>query len=292
MTKIQFAGLFAVVKLFAPSAGYSAECRLENIREIQAKGISAWHPVWTPDGDSILFANFEDSGKLPIYIGNIHAAKSKFLANSVEIPYDGYGFSPDGSKVTVDKIDWIKEGRGKKRRVTASVLDIRTGAIEAPTKTSESWEPVRFQKDREARTSIPTYKTTKDGLKAFFVRNGSFYLRNQNGIDKKVAVAIPGRILSMDWIPDDGALVACVETERSGEPEADVTAADLFIINPEKKSVTRLTKTSEVVEYDPQISPDGKRIAFLDLQSEGLSRLMVGDLKCDVVMTPSRVEKI
>lgn len=284
MMKIRFSGLIAIVTLLAPSRGYSADCRLENIRQVNAEGVSVWHPIWTPDGDSILFGNFESSGESPIYIGDIHTAKSKFLANGVEIPYDGYGFSPDGSRVTVNKVEWIKVGRGKKRQKTAGVLDIRTGAIEPATEPSKSWEPSRFQKNREARATIPTYESAKDGSKAFFFRGGSFYLRDQEGADRKIPISIPGRVLDMDWLPSHGALVASVETQRGGGPEGDVTAADLFIINPEKKSVTRLTKTAEVVEYAPQVSPDGKQIAFLDLksgESSDLNRLMLGDLKCD-----------
>ena len=296
MIKIRFVGLLAIGCALAPGRSYSKTCQLENVRQIRADGINAWHAIWTQDGKSILFGDFGKSMESPLYIGDIHTTQSKLLANGVEVAYDGHGFSPDGSAITVSKVERIKVGRGKKRQKTAGVLNVQTGEFKPDNEESKTWVPSRFRKNREARATVPTFESARDGLTAFLARNGSYYLRDKTGTEKKVVVKIPGRILDMDWLPGDDALVASVETKRNAEPEGDVIAADLFIIYPRKKLVVRLTNSSGVTKYAPKASPNGKHIAFLDLKSSGeskeLNRLMVGDLKCDFMGIPDQEEGI
>jgi Tol biopolymer transport system component len=65
------------------------------------------------------------------------------------------------------------------------------------------------------------------------------------------------------WSPDHKRII--FSSDRDSAPGKD----DLYVMNADGSSVTRLTNTPDVTEWSAKFSPDGKRVAYVAAASDG-----------------------
>jgi len=77
-----------------------------------------------------------------------------------------------------------------------------------------------------------------------------------------------GKGVQPAWFPGDPFLVyAVAETEAA---QGQVVRSDLFLYDVEQSLTFRLTRTADIVDMQPSLSPSGDRLVFADWKSGAL----------------------
>lgn len=106
-----------------------------------------------------------------------------------------------------------------------------------------------------------------DGKKVVFNQMDDICVINIDGTGKKVI----GRGFNPSWV--NNSQIIFEKTEDNGH---EYTAGELYIMNADGNNVKALTATSDRIEMNPCISPDGNKIAFVS-HTDG--QIYVADLK-------------
>lgn len=258
----------------------SIDCKLENVRPMETRDISAWWPAWTPDSRAVLFTDFNNRKDLidPLYLADITKGKTRLLTSEVDITA-GVGFSPkDGTSLSL-RNSWRVKSKNRKWR---QIINLKSGESQPDTKNqSEAWVPTKLAKEREGRKKFSVYELSQDDENKFFLRDSQFYFQKGASKEQPIPLTLPGKVLNSDWLPGKTALVIDVAA-MSTESEGQVEASELFLIDLERSITTQLTDSASITEYSPKVSPNGKHVAFLDYKigQEKNNTLFVGDLKC------------
>jgi dipeptidyl aminopeptidase/acylaminoacyl peptidase len=214
-----------------------------------AKGSSASHPRWSPDGGYLAFLSARGESKTQVWLLDRNGGDSQQLTE-VRQGVQSYEWSPDGRKLLLLIKDPSPED-------LAAAKDEEQGVKPARPRTQPPWVIDRLQTKRDYEGYLDRRRTH---LYVFDVAQ------------KKLAQITSGDYDDTQpaWSPD-GRFIAFV-SNRDKEPDATFNT-DLWLVaadNPDQgKTMIRLTHNPGEDEQ-PAWSPDGKWITYITTTSPEL----------------------
>lgn len=191
-------------------------------------------PVWSPDRTKIAFKRFKGLPEKWILLMDADGRNVRAMKGvDREFPYDGYAWSPDGSKI-VSAVAWYFSvydvEMGKKKNILVPGAGFIGNFAWSPDGRALAfeWEP----------SNAPPESTPK--IAVINVDGSSFRRLTQH----------PGEDRYPAWSPDGRQIAFYSDRNRRG---------GIFLMNADGSDVRRLTDEGET---RPSWSPDGQKIAF------------------------------
>ena len=240
-------------------------------------------PVFSPDGQSIVFMSNRNNGDWELYMIGIDGSGMRRLTRHPG--WDGYAsFSPDGEWLVFDRSDDTASG--------PHLLNIATGAIEAfnsysVTTAGNVWTPngehmVYWQEDASGNRDLFMHHFSNGGTEPVTesadmnehdpaVSPDGNYLAFAVNLDEGSALDIldltrwtrsrivssSGYLYGLSWSHDSTQI--SYNTDEDGDQ-------DIYLISLDGEVLTRLTD-NDVADHLAQFSPDGSRIIFTSERS-------------------------
>ncbi|MCM1483119.1 MAG: S41 family peptidase [Muribaculaceae bacterium] len=226
------------------------------------------NPVWSPNADEFYFVSEED-GTLNVYARSIDGKSKRQLTKFTKHPVRSLSASRKGTLA----FSWDGE-----------IYTLAPGAAE-PTKLNVS--VVTDDYDSDLIKALRNYGATDmavspSGEEVAFVIRGEIYVTSVKYKTTKRITDTPDQERCLSFSPDGRTLV--YDSDRNGKWQLFTTT----IKNPAEKNFTYATELVEEPLYScattaqqPEFSPDGKKVAFLENRTE----LRVIDLKSKEVNT-------
>jgi Tol biopolymer transport system component len=265
---------------------------LQNMREVTSGNSEYSRPVWSPDGQKLLFTdNHNDALFIKEMAGN---GPVKRLKNGQGIGYKAT-WAPDskriifyekqttssGGRVLVEKsIDMISckervlsENKSTKANRTFSArkspslkvyINPETLKLEARKGNGTPWVITK----EEGQFYSPLI--SPDGKNVIVNEGANMYLYSINGNAKRKNLGVG---VASSWLPDGSGILTFEDESTDGHA---LTGAELYHVATGSGAKTRLTHTPDRIEMWADVSPDGKKIAFADEKS---GKIYVADLK-------------
>ena len=195
-------------------------------------------PVWSPDGRRIAFVNRRDGRTL--YVMNANGSGLRIVARVQRLATPVW--SPDGRRIVFQG-----SGDGAVYVVNADGSGQRTLARRG---NAPAWSP--------------------DGRRIAFAITGKVYVVNADGSGHRTLTQLgrDGGVASLAWSPDGRKLLFLVE--HSSAPRCGYCSR-LWVLNADGSGLRDLTRTLTggfgSPASDPVWSPDGRRIAFVRLNT-------------------------
>lgn len=213
-----------------------------------------FNPVFSPDGAKMAYLSSKE-GKVQVYLKDV-ASNSTTRVTDVAMSPSSMSFSPDGKYLAF--------------------------AMFTPTKAkplfSLDFKP-KGAKWAENAQYIDQTNFQRDSMGMKRPGNMQVYLvPTIGGTPRQVTSGAHDHAGTMAWSKNGQQLIISANTRD--EAEFDMLNSDLFSIDINTLKVTKLTDMSGP-EYSPQLSPNGKKIAFVGYEDNGksnqLSQLYVMD---------------
>mgnify|MGYP000265314251 CR=1 FL=1 len=213
-----------------------------------------FNPVFSPDGAKMAYLSSKE-GKVQVYLKDV-ASNSTTRVTDVAMSPSSMSFSPDGKYLAF--------------------------AMFTPTKAkplfSLDFKP-KGAKWAENAQYIDQTNFQRDSMGMKRPGNMQVYVvPTIGGTPRQVTSGAHDHAGTMAWSKNGQQLITSANTRD--EAEFDMLNSDLFSIDINTLKVTKLTDMSGP-EYSPQLSPNGKKIAFVGYEDNGksnqLSQLYVMD---------------
>lgn len=225
-------------------------------------------PVLTPDGKTMLFLSERDGGAMNVYslpLDDVKAAP-KALTSFKEHPVRFLSQGGNGLVAMAwdGEIYTMQPGQ-KPRKLNVEIV---TDDYEAPSIVGVT---------SGARYSVPS----PDGKMVAFTKRGDLFVTSVEYSTTKQITSTPQAESSPTWGTDNRTLYYV--SDRSGHPDLYVAKLsrddDPDFPNATSISDTQVFKGGDVERDNPQVSPDGKKLAYV----EDRCRLMVMDIESNKV---------
>lgn len=211
------------------------------------------NPVWT--GDNSFAYISEEDGTLNVYSRNLDGTNKKQLTKFTKHPVRDLSAAANGTLA----FDWDGE-----------IYTLKPGG--QPVKLNVEIVGDDYDADlvkRVIRNGATRFAVSPTGEETAFVVRGDIYVTNNKYKTTKRITDTPGQERTVDFSADGRTLVYDSERENGWEL---FTAT---IKNPDEKSFAYATEIVEKPLYksttaaqQPDFSPDGKKVAFLDNRTE------------------------
>ncbi len=208
------------------------------------------NPVWAPDGESFYYLS-EENGTFNVYHRRLGSASSEQLTHHNTNPVRFLSIAKNGT------LCYGLDGE---------IYTLKPGA--SPQKVKISIYADRSDRDvvrQVLQNGVREMAVSPNGKEVAFIVHGDVYVTSVDYKTTKQITDTPEQERDVDFSPDGRSLVYA--SERDGLWQIyQATLADkeekmfTYATNIKEERLTRSTKTS----FQPQYSPDGKEVAFLE----------------------------
>lgn len=214
-------------------------------------------PTWSPDGNKIAFVSNRNGGNYQIFTMNADGTNPQQIT-TLENGAGNIAWSPDGKNFSFSS-------DVKMRKTTADEYPEYKKAnvrmfTELPIRHWDAW--------------------TSEFVSHVFIipAAGGDAIDLQQGEIFDAPMKPFGGAESIVWSPD-GKEIAYISKKMSGMEYVTSTNSAIYLYNLDNRTTKDITKDFPGYDYDPLYSPDGKFIAFIDLEHDGFEsdrrRLMI-----------------
>ena len=208
---------------------------------------SEMQPVWRPDGKKIAYLRANDKG-MQIWEADPDGKNAKAISN-VDGDINGFSYAPDMKHIcyfqNVQLEQTIEERYPDLPDAEAMIYD------DLMYRHWNYWADGSYSHLFVA--DYPSMENTVDLLEGqkFHCPNPPF-----------------GGIEEVAWHPDGNKLVYCCK-KLTGKEFAESTNTDLYLYNLNSKTTQNLTESNKGYDMDPLISPDGKKMVWWNMKTDG-----------------------
>lgn len=287
------ASLLIASNVSAKAASNDDNKHLLNYQDIFALEY-ATNPVVMPDGDHVVYERrsmdiMTDSMRSNLWTVALNGSSHMPLLSDAKNHYNPV-FSPDGSKMA-----YLSSKEGK---IQIYARDVKTGLTARVTDVAISPNSLSFSPDgKQIAFSMFTPTKAKPLFTLPFKPKGAKWAEDAQYIDKTLfrrdgaGMNKPGNLQiyivptiggtprqitssahnyagQLAWSKDNKTIIVSANTRE--DHEFDTLNSDLLAINVRSSKVTQLTKATGP-ESSPNVSPDGKHIAFVGYEDNGKS---------------------
>jgi Tol biopolymer transport system component len=269
---------------------------LNNIRPVSDKGVYT-APIWSPDGTKLLFTDQNYAKLYIMYVDNNHnideitsgqgigykarwtsngdsvifKEKKKGLGNTVQIEFKKIDIST--KKMTIEKglepdnFYMSQKVNGKNNaRGGNTIVYINHQTLKLEVKAGNNGTPRVISKE-QGQFYHPL--VSPDGKEVIVHEGANIYVYSVDGNAKRKDLGIG---LANSWMPDGSGIITFEDKSDDGHV---VSGSELYLIMINDSSKRQLTYTDDVIEIWPDVSPDGRKIAFAD---EKTGRIFIADI--------------
>lgn len=212
-------------------------------RPFAGRSGSAFSPRWSPDGSRVAYVSTE-GGKAQLWV--------KWLDSGEAVRLTGLPHSPSS-------IAWSPDGRSIAYTMLVEDAAPKLGSAPSNQPEGAEWaEPLQI-------TDLVNFRADGQGeLKAGFEK--IFVISATGGAPRQLTFGEyhDGGLLS--WSPDGNTLY--FSANRNPDWQTDPVEADLWALDMTTLGLSKLT-TRDGPDFAPQVSPDGRRIAYLGFDDQG-----------------------
>ncbi len=265
-----------------------------------------YHPAdadvqgWTPDGKRVLFSSFRTAfagGTVQLYTVPVEGG----FATPVPLVRAAEGsFSADGTRIAyVPNMQWQRAWKryrgGQTKPIWIANLSDSSVQAQVPRENSNDFNPmyvgetVYFLSDRNGPVTLFSYDVKSKQVKQL-VKNDGLDIKSASATSDAIVYEQFGSLHLLDLASgSDRALdirpmadlaevrphfqkiepkrIQSVAISPTGARAVFAVRGEILTVPAEKGDIRNLTNTTEVVERDPDWSPDGKSIAYLSDES-------------------------
>jgi Tol biopolymer transport system component len=266
-----------------------AQDGLINIQRMTSDGEHYSKPQWSPDGSKLMFTTEHNQGVF------VFSLDQKKLTTVTTLPFVGYNatWDQDGKSIIVQEKK--KSDMDNSSYFQTLRLEVATGKLLSTDKIAAKQivmgrrsvangraidvQPVEVFINSDLQlVVIQDGKETKvtdddgqyyhplisaDGSKVAVHKGSNIYVYSLTNITARPVDLGAG--IASSWMPDGQSLLCFMDESLDGHIISNSELHRVFLSG--NKSKVQLTRTRDVIEMWPSISPDGKRVAFSDERS-------------------------
>lgn len=204
-------------------------------------------PIWRPDGKKIAYLRANDKG-MQIWEADPDGKNAKAISN-VDGDINGFSYAPDMKHICYFQNVQLEQ-------------TIAERYPDLPDADAMIYDDLMYRH----------WNYWADGSYShLFVAD---YPSMENAVDllegEKFHCPNPpfGGIEEVSWHPDGKQLVYCCK-KLTGKAFAESTNTDIYLYNLNTKTTQNLTESNKGYDMDPVISPDGKKIVWWNMKTDG-----------------------
>ena len=204
-------------------------------------------PIWRPDGKKIAYLRANDKG-MQIWEADPDGKNAKAISN-VDGDINGFSYAPDMKHICYFQNVQLEQ-------------TIAERYPDLPDADAMMYDDLMYRH----------WNYWADGSYShLFVAD---YPSMENAVDllegEKFHCPNPpfGGIEEVSWHPDGKQLVYCCK-KLTGKAFAESTNTDIYLYNLNTKTTQNLTESNKGYDMDPVISPDGKKIVWWNMKTDG-----------------------
>lgn len=221
-------------------------------------------PIWSPNGKKVAFLRTTEH-QMDLWVFDLMQREEAKLADKVGNTFD---WSPDGASIAFSSAP--DGGPLDQEQPHIHVVDTETGVItqvtndEARADTEPRWSP--------------------DGAVVAFTgtTNGGSFPQSTPNADVHVAYPSSKRVTrltdgaasdySPQWSPN-GKRIAFISTRDADDTGAGAATSEIYTMRWDGRRERRLTHSPKAHNVDPEFSPDGRRILYIEYVEEEFSQI-------------------
>ena len=226
---------------------------------------SEMQPVWRPDGKKIAFLRANDKG-MQIWEADPDGSNAKAISN-IDGDINGFGYAPDMKHICYFRNVQLEQ-------------TIEERYPDLPDADAMIYDDLMYRH----------WNYWADGSYShLFVAD---YPSMENEVDllegQKFHCPNPpfGGMEEVAWLPDGDKLVYCCK-KLTGKAFAESTNTDIYFYDLNTKTTVNLTEPNKGYDMDPVISPDGKKMVWWNMKTDGFESekhsLMIYDFETTTV---------
>jgi len=204
-------------------------------------------PVWRPDGKKIAYLRADDKG-MQIWEADPDGKNAKAISN-VDGDINGFSYAPDMKHICYFQNVQLEQ----------TIAELYP---DLPDADAMIYDDLMYRH----------WNYWADGSYShLFVAD---YPSLENAVDllegQKFHCPNPpfGGIEEVSWHPDGNKLVYCCK-KLTGKEFAESTNTDIYLYNLNTKTTQNLTESNKGYDMDPVISPDGKKMVWWNMKTDG-----------------------
>ena len=208
---------------------------------------SEMQPIWRPDGKKIAYLRANDKG-MQIWEADPDGKNAKAISN-VDGDINGFSYAPDMKHIcyfqNVQLEQTIAERYPDLPDADAMIYD------DLMYRHWNYWADGSY-----SHLFVADYPSLDNSVD--LLENQKFHCPNPPF----------GGIEEVSWHPDGNKLVYCCK-KLTGKEFAESTNTDIYLYNLNTKTTQNLTESNKGYDMDPVISPDGKKMVWWNMKTDG-----------------------
>jgi TolB protein len=224
-------------------------------RLLPARFDNSWVVAWSPDGDRFAFTTILELGYFEIHVARADATHIQRITTTGFVHDSSPAWFPGG-----DRLVFVSDRVAPESTTLPLSFDLFVTRLQPPLKPFN----VTNRVGNDCGCYDPAFifaapSVSPDGKRIAFTsdiretNNFDVYVIGRDGTGLRRLTTQAGVDAEPDWSPDGRSIA--FNSDRDGD-------AELYVMRPDGRRVTQVTRNEDVRDIQPDWSPDGSRFAY------------------------------